>query len=154
MTSRDGPAREGRVRRGEAGSSVVEVVILVPALGLFLALIVAGGRAAVAHQGVQASAAQAARSASLARTPTAARAAASAGATAGLDAQHLRCVRTRVSLDTTGFTRPVGTPASVTATVSCTLDLTDLTVLPGLPGQVTITATVDSPLDTYRERHP
>ena len=147
-----GDARTGR--RREQGSSVVEVVILVPALGLFLALIVAGGRLAVAHQAVEASAAQAARSASLARTPTDARAAATTGATASLDAQHLRCTRTRVSLDTTGFDPPVGTPASVTATVSCTVDLADLSVLPGLPGQVTITATVESPLDTYRERHP
>ena len=61
-----GLLRRLRLRQGpsERGSSVVEVVILAPALGLFLALIIAGGRVAVAHQAVEASAAEAARAAS------------------------------------------------------------------------------------------
>lgn len=147
-------ARRRLPNRGhrERGSSVVEVVILVPALGLFLALIIAGGRLAVAHQGVQAAAAQAARAASIARTQAQAAADAQTGATTSLTAQHLTCVTTSVTVDATGFAAPVGTPASVAATVTCTLDLSDLTVLPGLPGTITIDATVRSPLDTYRER--
>jgi hypothetical protein len=59
-------------------------------------------------------------------------------------------VSTQVTLDTTGFAAPVGTPASVGATVTCQVDIAGL--LPGLPGSMSITATVRSPLDTYRER--
>ena len=139
-----------RQNPSERGSSVVEVVILAPALGLFLALIIAGGRIAVAHQAVEASAAEAARSASIARTQGQAQAVASAAALRSLANQNTRCVSTQVTLDTTGFAAPVGTPASVGATVTCQVDLAGL--LPGLPGSMSITASVRSPLDTYRER--
>jgi len=139
-----------RQNPSERGSSVVEVVILAPALGLFLALIIAGGRIAVAHQAVEASAAGAARSASIARTQGQAQAVASAAALRSLADQATRCVSTQVTLDATGFAAPVGTPASVGATVTCQVDLAGL--LPGLPGSMSITATVRSPLDTYRER--
>lgn len=140
------PARGPRDR----GSSVVEVVILAPALGLFLALIIAGGRVALAHQAVEASAAEAARAASIARTQGRAGADARTAATSSLASQSTRCVSTSVSVDTSGFATPVGTPASVSATVTCQVDLAGL--LPGLPGSMTITATMRSPLDTYRER--
>ena len=139
-----------RQNPAERGSSVVEVVILAPALGLFLALIIAGGRIAVAHQAVEASASEAARSASIARTQSQAQAVASAAALRSLADQTTRCVSTQVTLDTTGFAAPVGAPASVGATVTCQVDLAGL--LPGLPGSMSITATMRSPLDTYRER--
>ena len=129
------------VGRSERGSVVVEVVILAPALGLLLMLIIAGGRVAVAHQAVEAAAAAAARSASIARTQAAATA--QDTATASLREQGTTCVSAAVTLDTTGFATPVGTPASVGATVTCHL---------GLPGSLPITATVRSPLDTHRER--
>ena len=51
----------------------------------------------------------------------------------------------------TGFAVQAGTPATVSATVSCTVPLSDL-ALPGLPGAHTITATFTSPLDVYRQR--
>lgn len=140
------PARGPR----DCGSSVVEVVILAPALGLFLALIIAGGRVALAHQAVEASAAEAARAASIARTQGQAGADARTAAASSLASQNTRCVSTSVSVDTSGFATPVGTPASVSATVTCQVDLAGL--LPGLPGSMTITATMRSPLDTYRER--
>ena len=59
-----------RARSGspERGSSVVEVVILAPALGMFVALIIAGGRVALSHQAVESAAADAARAASISRT--------------------------------------------------------------------------------------
>lgn len=141
-----------RARSGprERGASVVEVVILAPALGLFLALIIAGGRVALAHQAVEASAAEAARAASIARTQGQAGADATTAAASSLASQSTRCASTAVSVDTSGFATPVGTPASVGATVTCEVDLAGL--LPGLPGSMTITATMRSPLDTYRER--
>jgi Flp pilus assembly protein TadG len=143
-----------RRRRGggpsDRGSTVVEVVILAPALALFLGLIVAGGRLAVAHQAVQAAAAQAARAASIARTHDEATTAAQLAATAALDAQGLNCVGSAVSIDVAGFAAPAGTPASVGATVTCQVPLAD--TLPGLPGSISVTSTVRSALDTYRER--
>ena len=68
----------------------------------------------------------------------------------------LRCVVETVNVDTgeqngTGFAIQAGTAATVSATVSCTVPLSDL-ALPGLPGSHTITATFDSPLDVYRQR--
>lgn len=143
-----------RRRRGgrpsDEGSTVVEVVILAPALALFLGLIVAGGRLAVAHQAVEAAAAQAARAASIARTQDEALTAAQSAATSALGAQGLNCVASEVSVDVAGFATPVGTPASVGATVTCRVSLAD--TLPGLPGSLGVTSTVRSALDTYRER--
>lgn len=136
--------------RWERGAAVIEVVILVPALGLILGLIIAGGRVALAHQAVEAAAAEGARAASIARTQAAAGSSAQAAAQSSLQAQSTRCLTTSTQVDTSGFARPVGTPASVQATVTCRLDLAGL--LPGLPGAMNITASVASPLDTYRER--
>lgn len=139
-----------RVRPTDEGSTVVEVVILAPALALFLGLIVAGGRLAVAHQAVEAAAAQAARSASIARVQAEALTSAQTAATSALADQGLNCVTSTVSVDVAGFASPAGTPASVGATVMCQVSLTD--TLPGLPGSISVTATVRSALDTYRER--
>lgn len=140
----------GRAGAGERGSSVVEFVVVAPALMLMVALIVAGGRLALAQHAVESSAAQAARTASIARVQADADATAHAAAQASLHAQGTRCSSVRVILDTTGFATPVGAPASVEASVTCRLDLAGL--LPQLPGAVDVTATADSPLDTYRER--
>jgi hypothetical protein len=63
----------------------------------------------------------------------------------------VRCSSQWVDIDTGGLAAPVGTPAKVTATVTCIADLSDLS-MPGLPGSRTITATMSSPIDTYRER--
>ena len=62
MTRRPRPSRQ-------RGSAVIETVIGIPAFMLFVALIVYAGRVAIAHQVVQSAAADAARSASIARTP-------------------------------------------------------------------------------------
>jgi Flp pilus assembly protein TadG len=135
----------------ERGSAVIEAVIGVPAFMLFVALIVFAGRVAIAHQGVQSAAADAARSASIARTQGAAQTAGDSAAATSLANQHVNCVTTMVSVDTTGFASPVGTPAKITASVTCHVNLSDLW-LPGVPGTKVITATMSSPLDTYRER--
>ncbi len=137
--------------RRDRGSEALEAAIGVPAFLLFIALIIAGGRLAIADQAVQAAAAEAARSASISRTQGQAHGAAVSGATSSLANQQLQCTTKSVSVDTSGFASPVGTPASVTATVTCVVNLSDVAV-PGLPGTRTITATMSSPLDTYRER--
>ena len=134
----------------ERGSAAIELVLLVPALMLMLLFAVAGGRVAIAHGSVQQAAADAARAASIARTAGSAQTTASAAARATLANQGLTCTSVTVTLDTSGFAKPVGTPASVRATVNCTVELSELS-LPGLPDRV-VSATVTSPLDLYRGR--
>ena len=111
----------------EQGSATIEAVIGVPAFLLFVLLIIAAGRIALARQAVEASAAEAARSASIARTQHQAKTDGTSGAAISLRNQGVRCAAQHVDIDTSGFATPVGTPAKVTATMS-------------------------SPIDTYRER--
>ena len=137
--------------RGERGSVTLEAVILIPAFLLFVALVIAAGRVALARQGVQTAAAEAARQASIARTAGEATAKAQAGAQQTLADQQLQCLSSSVVTDTSGFAAPVGTPASVSATVTCQVDLAGVAI-PGLPGSLNITASFQSPLDTFRGR--
>lgn len=141
-----------RLNRGrERGSEAIEAAVAIPAFLLFIAMIIGAGRVAIAHQAVEAAAADAARSASIARTQDQAHSDALAGATSSLANQQLECVSTAVSVDTSGFTSPPGTPAAVSATVTCLVDLSAVAI-PGLPGSAAIEATMTSPIDTYRER--
>ena len=135
----------------ERGSPSVEAAIGVPAFLLLVGLLVLGGRTAIAQQAVQAAASDAARAASIARTVSTARADASSAAHTSLTTQHLDCANTTVTVDTAAFGTPVGTPGQVSATVTCALRLDDIG-LPGIAGTKTITATMSSPLDTYRGR--
>ncbi|MER7070661.1 TadE/TadG family type IV pilus assembly protein [Terrabacter sp. NPDC000476] len=142
-----------RRRRGssDSGSAVIETVIGVPAFLLFVGLIIFAGRMAIAHQAVQAAANSAARLASISRTQAEAQTAASSAAGSTLTDEGITCASVAMSVDTTGFAAPVGTAAQVTATVTCEVDLADLSV-PGVPGSKTVTATMRSAIDTYRER--
>lgn len=143
-----------RLRRrlsGERGSVSLELVVLTPGLLLVLGVLIYGGRLELAKQSVQSAASQAAREASIARTQPEANSTADAAATRSLAEQGLDCVSSSVSVDTSGFASPAGTPATITAEVTCVVHLSDLAV-PGLPGSQTVTATANSPLDTYRER--
>ncbi len=139
------------MRRTERGSAAIETAIGVPAFLLFIALVIGAGRVAIARQAVGAAASEGARSASIARTRSSADHDAAASATAALANQQLQCVTTQVVVDTSGFATPVGDAASVSVTVTCIVNLTDIAV-PGLPGTVPITVTMTSPLDTYRGR--
>ena len=121
---------DGRRREGERGSAAIEAAIGATAFVLFIAMIIAGGRIAMAYQAVEAAASEAARSASIARTQGEAEAR-PVGATASLANQHVRASRSSVSVDTSGFAA-LGTPARVTATVSCVVDLSDVAI-PGCP---------------------
>ena len=147
-----GAARVARRRDPEAGNAALEMVILTPVLILLVCMVIAAGRVAIAQGSVDAAARDAARQASIARTPEAALAAAEASASAELAAEGLNCQPSIVAdnLDA-AFAMPVGQPASVTFTVSCTVSLSDLTV-PGLPGHLPLSSTFTSPLDPYRGR--
>ena len=64
---------------------------------------------------------------------------------------RLRATGAKVALDTSGFAIRPGQSATVTATVTCPVRLSDLAV-PGLPGTRTVSHTATSSLDTFRER--
>jgi Flp pilus assembly protein TadG len=129
----------------------VEAMIALPVIVMVLLLGVAAGRVTVATAAVEAAARDAARQASITRSATEARAAATASAMASLHSQGQRCGSVHVGVDTSGFGRPVGSPATVSADVSCTVPLSDLG-LPGLPGSVVKRSRFTSPLDPYRGR--
>ncbi|MGG5258651.1 TadE/TadG family type IV pilus assembly protein [Phycicoccus avicenniae] len=135
----------------ERGSAALEAAIGVPAFLLFVGLVLTGGRMAVAHQAVEAAAADAARAASIARTETDADRAAVESARSSVADQHLTCGAARVTVDVSGFRSRPGVPASASVTVTCQVPLADLAV-PGLPGSRTVSASARSPIDTYRER--
>lgn len=138
-------------RLGEdRGSQAVEAAIVTPLLVMLLCLAIAAGRLVLSGSHVDAAAADAAREASLARSAPMAQAGALAAARDTLSRQGVSCASTSVSVDTSGLSAPVGQPASVTATVRCSVKLTDL-LLPA-PGIHTLTATFTSVVDTYRER--
>jgi Flp pilus assembly protein TadG len=145
------PTPRSRRRRDDRGSAAIEAVIGVTAFGLFIAMTAAGGRVALGRQAVETAANDAARAASIARTSSEASADARTAAIGSLDDQDIKCLTTSVQVDTSGFSAPIGTTAQVTATVSCTVKLSDLAV-PGMPGSRTITETVSSPIDAFRER--
>lgn len=134
----------------ERGSAALELVVVAPVLLGLLGLVIAAGRTSIAQGSVDAAARYAARQASIALTPQAALAAGRSSALDALRADGLDCSPI-VSIDTAGFGVPPGQPAAVSATVTCTVPLSNL-ALPGLPGHRTLTASFRSPLDQYRSR--
>src|SRR5215470_14750457 len=160
MADRVGASRGILVRRrvlvgsaaaGDRGNAALELLVLAPVTLALIGLVIAAGRTSIAEGAVQAAARDAARQASISLSPAAARQAALASAYAALRADGLAC-KPAVTVDVAqGFATPLGQPAQVSASVSCTVRLSDLLV-PGLPGSRTLTARFTSPLDPYRSR--
>jgi Flp pilus assembly protein TadG len=140
-----------RPARNESGAATVELTLLVPALVIFLGLLVAGGRLWFARTAVVEAAQSSARAASLARTAQQANADGQAAAAASLSTAGLACMDKSVALDTAAFAVPVGTPATVTSTINCQVPFSDI-LLPGMPGSIRLTGRASSALDTYRSR--
>jgi Flp pilus assembly protein TadG len=147
LSARVGPRRRCRDDRG---SESVELAILLPVGLLLLAMLVIGGRIALAGDRISGTAAIAARDASLARSATAAQQTATSSAQASLASENLHCTDIRVDVDTSGFATPPGAPAEVTVAVSCTVSLADIGVA-GFPGSRTLHDTASSPLDPARD---
>lgn len=138
-------------QRDERGHAVaIEAAIIMPVLVLFVALVIVLARDALAHQSVGGAASHAARAASIERTPTSARASAESVAGAALVDANISCREQHVTVDAAGLRSPLGTPSSVSVTVTCLLTY-DVT-LPGFPQQRRISETRTSPVDTYRGR--
>lgn len=129
----------------------MEIALLAPALVLVLGLLVAGGRLWFARTTVVEAALTSARAASLARSPGEATA---AGADAGRESMTtagLRCATSSVQVSSAAFSVPVGTPATVTSDVTCSVPFGDV-FLPGVPGSIELTGRGSAALDTYRAR--
>ena len=118
----------------------VEMIVLVPVLLLIVMIAVAGGRL-VAQGMVEAASRDAARAASIERSAGEADAAARRSLAAA-DTANARCSG---GVDVGGF----GRGGTVTATVSCRVELSDLGLV-FLPGATTVTASSTAPVDTWR----
>ncbi|ATM24681.1 TadE family protein (plasmid) [Streptomyces alboflavus] len=135
--------------RTDDGRIAVEFVLWVPAVLLFFALAMIAGRITTANHTVDAAAADAAREASLARTAGQAQPRAQAAAQAAFTQNKLHCSSTSVTVDTSGFSAPLGQYGAVTARVRCTVQLADLG--PGF-GSKTVESSFTSVIDRYRQR--
>jgi Flp pilus assembly protein TadG len=134
-----------RRRPPEQGSATVEAAIVaVPALLLML-LVVLAGRLALANGEADSAARDAARAASIARSPRAAAGDARQAAAATLVKVGISCRSFAVAIDTSAF-QPGG---AVTVQVACTASLGDLG-LPGVPGSKTLRGRYTAPVDRYR----
>jgi Flp pilus assembly protein TadG len=129
----------------DRGSIAVEVVLVAPLLVALLLFVVGLGRIAHTRGQIDGAAADAARTASLARTPAAAQLAGESAARAQLGDRSCRSLD--VDIDTTRF-RPGG---DVVARLRCVSSLAGLG-LAGFPGTRTFNATAHAPIEIYRSR--
>jgi hypothetical protein len=112
---------------------------------------VGGGRLWFARTTVNEAAQSAVRSGSLARSAGQAARDADSAARVTLATGGLLCTGRSVNVDTGAFSIAVGTPATITATVECSVPFSDL-LLPGMPGVLSLKGSAASALDTYRSR--
>ncbi len=135
--------------RGAAAS--VEAVLILPAILLFVGLLLSLGRLAIADQHVGAAASAAARAAALERTVPAATRAAEEALAHALAERNVACRAVSTVVSAAGVARPLGESAMVSVDVTCAVELSDIT-LPGVPGTVSVSATTDAPVDPLRGR--
>lgn len=132
--------------RTSSGSVAAETVLVAPFLVVLLVFV-----GVVVHRGVDArirvddAAHQAARAASIERSPLAASTAAQRTATSALASAGAVCAALTVSTTTTG----AGPGDAVVVTVSCEVDFGDAVLL-GMPGSSVLTATSVEPIDRWR----
>lgn len=131
--------------RGDAGSVSTELVIITPVAIALLCLVALVGRTATARDQVNEAARDAARSASLERSPSSAWSAAQNAAAVSMGQGGLHCASTAVDVDTSAF-QPGG---QVAVTVECEIPLSDLGLL-GVSGTRRVSARSVSVLDQYR----
>ena len=132
------PNRWERLRR-DTGSVSLELALIAPMVVALLFLGVIAFRVTSTQLGINTAATNAARDASLQRTATAAQ------STAETTAAAMRpdfCTDYTVEVDTGGL-EPGGT---VTVTLTCTVDTSEIGALPTR----TVTATAQSPVDQWR----
>ncbi|GLZ37876.1 TadE/TadG family type IV pilus assembly protein [Actinokineospora sp. NBRC 105648] len=148
-TSTPAVGQVGSLVRDERGSATVELVIIAPLLIAMLLFVVFCGRMASTSQQITDAAHQAARAASLARTPAAAASDARSTAQTALANAGVTCQSLAVNVDTLGL-QPGST---VTVTITCTVGLSDLSLL-GLPGSTDLRDSFSSVVDVHRGGPP
>ncbi len=131
--------------RGDRGSSIVELAIVMPVVIVLMFVMVALGRYSHSKIVVEQAASAAARAASLTNSPGAASRAAQDAVAATLSGAGLACAHVSAPVDTSTF-RPGG---EVSVTVTCTADLSEL-ALAGVPGSSSLTFTAVAPLEQFR----
>lgn len=139
----------GRLHDQRGSIAAVAAALMAPVLVGLMMLVVYAGRLSQAESQVRSAATSAARAASLRHTAGLAQAEATQVATDNLADAEVACRQIDVTVDTSRLA-PAGT---VTAQVSCTASLADLTLLE-LPGSKTIGAAASAPVDTYRAGGP
>ena len=139
--------RRWRGWRGDRGSVSVEMAVLVLPLSAIMAIFaIFCFRVAGTRLDLNATAAAAARAASMARTPQAAVDAATQAAEANLAGRSGTCSPMTVTVDTSDFRRG----GQVAVTITCRMSTAGLTGL-GLPGTLTGSSTAHAIIDTYRD---
>lgn len=131
--------------RGTAGSTSMSVVLLTPMMVLLLAFAVYAGRLSTVRQDVVSASQDAARAASVRQYPAAADADGRAAAEATLAMRDISCA----SLDITITSGGVADRSSVTATVTCEMNNSDIAGL-GMPGTKVVSAVSTVAVDDYR----
>jgi Flp pilus assembly protein TadG len=131
-------------RRDDRGA-VAELAALLPVFILFAGLVTYAGRVGTAHTSTEAAAQWAARTISVARDPGAAVADAEADAAETLEVGQAACQSMTFA--------PTITATEVTVTISCTVDVSDLILLP-VPGTQTITGSASEVRDQFHEQAP
>jgi TadE-like protein len=152
--------RYGRRRRrgpgaAERGSISVELVVLAPALALLLLLLAAGARVVEVQGHIDGAARDAARAASIARSPGEAVAMAQQAAAADLSATSW-CLPGTVQSQVRGFSQGGPPPggaagggvADVTVSVSCEVDMSPFAAL-GFRASRRFTGQAVAPLDPF-----
>lgn len=134
------------IPRNQRGSLSVEVVLLTPILVGCILTIAGGARYVDARNQVASAAHVAARAASLTAGPESATEAGLEAARNALADRGRACTSLDVSIDTHAFV-PGG---AVSATVTCTADLSDVVGF-GLPGSRTFTTRASVPIELHRE---
>ena len=130
-----------RAARGDRGSMSAEIVLVAPLLVLLVLLVLAMGRVALLQGDVDAAARDAARAASVERTPGAAGAAAQTALDAVATPDY-ECAPAAL-----GGSFVAG--GQVEVTVRCTVPMSTLTGL-GLGTSITLDSTGAAPLETFR----
>ncbi len=140
-----------RLLNDERGSNAAEMVILTPIIVMLILVLVAAGRTALADNATQSAAYAAARAASLSRDSATATTNAQDAARRAMDQAGIACTNITVNVDASGLNTAIGTTGSVSASVNCDVNLSDIAI-PGLPGSRTMTSSAVSPVDAYRQR--
>lgn len=130
----------------ERGASPISVIILIVILLMALELIAMVGRLAAAHNDVSTAAREAARQASLALTSESADFVALETTVENLQSKGASCRAADASLEGTNFVQG----GHVVVNVTCTVDLTDLSMLTLPWPDLDITAEAVEQIETYR----